>query len=286
MAVGVSLLGASIYLLVMNKYDEWEASTRAGLEGYVQEIYDLMDRMFMRKTMNQCYLMILVPTGALTFLGLLAGVAFGIAMSLILGAVLGFVGFKLPRFIVRTMFKKRNEKFDAQLVLALNMMANAIKSGLSFLQVIQLLERELPDPARQEFAMVLKENRIGVTLNEALTNMSNRVPSADLFMIINSVVTLSQQGGDLSEAFDTIALTIRDRRRVDEKIKTMAAAGITQGIILSSLPFAMLAAMYFMQPESVKILFTTTLGLGMLLVMVVLLICGAIWIRKILTIDI
>jgi len=169
---------------------------------------------------------------------------------------------------------------------ALNMMANAIKSGLSFMQVVQVIEREMPSPCREEFGMALKENRVGVNLSDALINMTKRMPSEDLFMIVNSVVTLSQQGGDLSEAFDTIAATIRDRQRVQEKIRTLAQAGITQGIILSSLPFFMLAMEYFIQPQYVVLLFTTPIGLAMFFGMCIMIVTGAVIMKRILVIDV
>ncbi len=105
-------------------------------------------------------------------------------------------------------------------------------------------------------------------------------------MIINSVVTLSQQGGDLSEAFETIAFTIRERQRVSDKIKTMAQAGITQGFFLSALPFALLGLMYTVQREYVLLLFSTTIGNIMMGVMVTLIILGALWMKKLLTIDV
>jgi tight adherence protein B len=134
--------------------------------------------------------------------------------------------------------------------------------------------------------MVLKENRVGVNMNDALLNMANRVPSADLFMIINSVVTLSQQGGDLSEAFETIAATIRERQRIHEKIRTLAQAGLTQATILSALPFVMMAVLNIVQPTYVSLLFGTPLGWFFVGLIFVFILAGILWMRKILTIEI
>jgi tight adherence protein B len=90
----------------------------------------------------------------------------------------------------------------------------------------------------------------------------------------------------LSEAFETIAMTIRERQKVSEKIRTLAQAGITQGIILSSLPIAMLGLMWFIQPEYVKLLFNTPIGIGMLIGMFTMIGIGGLWMKKILTIEI
>jgi len=286
MGLGVLLLMGAVFFVVFQKYDQLEVKVMDGIADYAQELYKLFDLMFVRKTMNYCYVLILTSTIVMGFLGFVGGLQInGIAA---LGLALGFgvMGYKLPGSIVRTMFNRRVAKFDTQLVDALNMMANAIKSGLSFMQVVQLLEKELPNPASQEFALALKENRIGINLNDALLNMTKRIPSDDLFMIINSVVTLSQQGGDLSEAFETIAFTIRERQRVKGKIRTLAQAGLTQATILASLPVVLMGLMYSMQPDSVLIMFQTPLGLGMLLGMFTMIGLGVLWMRKILTIEI
>lgn len=285
-ALGVLAASGAAFWLTFIRYEMLENKIRDGISDYAASLYDLFDRMFKRKTMNQCYLIILISTIVAGLIGFVIGIQVNFMLAILFSLLLGLLGFRLPGILVRFLFNRRVAKFDAQLIDALNMMSNAIKSGLSFMQVVQLLERELPNPASQEFAMALKENRVGINLNDALLNMVKRVPSDDLFMIINSVVTLSQQGGDLSEAFDTIANTIRERQRVSQKIRTLAQAGITQATILSSLPLVMLAIMYAVQPEYVELLFTTQLGIGMLVFMVVLMGIGMLWMKKLLTIDI
>ncbi len=284
--VGVVAIGAAAFSGIFWNYEKIENSIKENLSAYATEIYDYLDRMFKRRTLNECYTLILVPTLFLGFVGFVIGVGAGLFSGLALAFVFGFMGFKIPGNIVRTMFQKRIELFDKQLVDALNMMSNAIRSGLSFLQVVQVIEREMPKPCSEEFGMVLKENRVGIGLNDALLNMTKRMPSDDLFMIVNSVVTLSQQGGDLSEAFETIAETIRERQRVSDKIRTLAQAGITQAFILGSLPIVMLVLQYVIQPNYVVLLFTTPLGIAFLGLMVVMIAAGVLWMKKILTIDI
>lgn len=284
--LGLASLMFGVFFLVSKNYKDFEDKTMDGISDYAAELYRLFDLMFMRKSLNFCYALIVSCSLVFGFIGFVAGLQLSLFWAVVAAAGLGFMGFKLPGGVVRSLFNRRVAKFDTQLVDALNMMANAIKSGLSFMQVVQLLEAELDNPASEEFATALKENRIGVNLNDALMNMTKRVPSEDLFMIINSVVTLSQQGGDLSEAFETIAYTIRERQRVHEKIKTLAQAGLTQATILSALPLAIMGMMYAMQPEQVIPMFTTKLGLTMLGIMFTMIAMGAFWMKKILTIEI
>ncbi|MGA0164641.1 MAG: type II secretion system F family protein [Bdellovibrionota bacterium] len=285
-SLGLLSLGVLAFGVIFFNYAKIEAKIKDSISEYAARLYDLFDRMYLRKPLNHCFVIIIASTGIFGFIGFVVGLLAGLFGGLVGGLVFGVFGFKLPGLLMNFIFKRRVEKFDRQLVDALNMMSNAIKSGLSFMQVIQLIERELPNPASQEFAMVLKENRLGVNLNDALLNMVKRIPSEDLFMIMNSVVTLSQQGGDLSEAFETIANTIRERQRVTEKIRTLAQAGITQATILSCLPLVMLLIMYVIQPDHVRLLFTTPLGISMLVGMFVLMGLGILWMKKLLTIDV
>lgn len=285
-AIGLLALGVLAFGIIYVNYRNIESKIKDAISDYASTLYNIFDRMYLRRPLNQCFVIIIASTGIFGFIGFAVGLLLGFFAGLVGAVVLGALGFKLPGIMMNFIFKKRVEKFDQQLVDALNMMSNAIKSGLSFMQVIQLIERELPNPAAQEFAMVLKENRLGVNLNDALLNMVKRIPSEDLFMIMNSVVTLSQQGGDLSEAFETIANTIRERQRVTEKIRTLAQAGITQAVILSSIPLVMLTIMYVIQPDYVLLLFTTTLGIAMLIIMFIMMGLGILWMKKLLTIDV
>jgi tight adherence protein B len=285
-AIFLASVGALFYYLILHHYQDLERRTIEGLAGYAQQVYDYFDRLFIRKTLSQCYMLIIFSTGSFGFLGFASGLYLGLMPAIWLMAVFTLIGFRLPGFVLKKIFEARVKKFDVQLVDALTMMSSAIKSGLSFMQTIQVIEQEMPNPCSQEFGMVLKENRVGVNMNDALLNMANRVPSADLFMIINSVVTLSQQGGDLSEAFETIAATIRERQRIHEKIRTLAQAGLTQATILSALPFVMMGVLNIVQPTYVSLLIGTPLGWFFVGLIFVFILAGILWMRKILTIEI
>lgn len=284
--VGAIALGAFAFSFVFRRYDSIEAQVKDRVASDAAQIYDYLDRMYKRRSMNYCYLLVIIPSAVLALIGFWIGLTNGLLISLILAGGLGAVGYKVPILVVKKIFDMRVEKFDSQLVDALNMMSNATKSGLSFLQCIQVIEREMPSPICDEFAMVLKENRVGINLNDALMNLTKRIPSEDLFMIVNSVVTLSQQGGNLSEAFETIAKTIRERRRIFERIKTLSQAAVTQGVLLSVIPLAQLGIQYFIQPQYASLLFTTGLGRVMLFVMFLMIGLGALWMKKILTIEV
>ncbi len=284
--VGAASMATLVFWYVFSRYDVLEAKVQERVASDAAQIYDYLDRMYRRIPMSKCYLLVIIPAATLGVIGFWIGLRSGFLVSIILAGFLGTIGYKVPGLIVKKIFDRRVEKFDSQLVDALNMMSNAVKSGLSFMQVVQVIEREMPVPISEEFAMVLKENRVGVNLTDALTNMTKRIPSEDLFMIMNSVVTLSQAGGNLSEAFETIAKTIRERRRIHDRIKTLSQAAVTQGFLLTIIPLAQLGIQYIIQPQYAALLFTTNLGRAMLFVMFTMIALGGVWMKKILTIEI
>ena len=138
----------------------------------------------------------------------------------------------------------------------------------------------------QEFALVLSQEKLGLTLDEALEKMLERIPSEDLAIAIHSVLILRETGGDLSETFETIATTIRERRKVSGKIKSMTQQGKLQGLILLLLPFGLGAMLYVVNPPYIIPMVTTQLGWIMIFIMLIFQGVGALWIKKIVNIDV
>ncbi len=166
------------------------------------------------------------------------------------------------------------------------MAASALRSGLSLPQALDLVTREMPAPIGQEFALALKEQRVGKTLEEALDAMADRLPSLDLALVVNAVLVLRETGGNLSETFDTIVHTISERDKVRGKIKTLTAQGVAQGIILTGMPFVLAWVLHLLNPDYMRPLFTTLAGWVLLFFMGLMLLVGGLMIRKIVSIDV
>ena len=220
--------------------------------------------------------------GSLLFLlclpNLLPGLAFGI-----LGTV---IGWKLPKPIVNHFYQRRTTAFVLQMVDSLSLMSNGLKSGLSIVQSIALVVQEMPNPIKQEFQLVLSENRLGLPLEEAFTNLSTRIPAEDVEMFVTSINILKETGGNLAETFDTIVSTIRDRIRVESKIQSMTAAGFFQGMTLLAVPPALGLMMEFSDPDMMRPLFTTIPGLLIILVVMGLETAGFFVIMKVVNVDV
>jgi tight adherence protein B len=206
----------------------------------------------------------------------LGGIAFGFLLGdgvlgrTVAAVLLGLAGYFGPWAVVKYLRKRRLDEIDDQLVDALRMMANALKSGLSLQQAIELVTREMKAPISDEFGRVVKEIHLGQLTDHALRRMAERVPLEDLGLAIDSILMLRETGGNLSESFQVIAQTIVERKKVQGKIKTLTAQGMAQGVLVGAMPIGMLLIFSFVDASFIRPLFTTLLGWLMLTVVFVL----------------
>lgn len=209
---------------------------------------------------------------------ILGGVVFGLVFTI--------MGWKIPRKLINIFHKRRIKKFVNQMVDGLTLMSNAMRSGLNVPQALQIVADELPNPISQEFSLVLSQNKLGVTLEEALGNLSVRMPHDDIEMFTTSVNILKETGGNLAETFDSIAYTVRERIKVEAKIAAMVAQGVMQGIVIVLMPFALAGILYTIEPEKIRPMFTTVPGWILLSIMVTLQFIGGFLIWKIVSIKV
>lgn len=209
-----------------------------------------------------------------------------LSSSFVLSFLGGGIGFCIPLLVLRIKIDQRKKAFNDQLGDTIILIANALRTGYSFMQAIEMVSREMPKPIGEEFARVLREMNLGVLTEEALNNMAKRVNSDDLDLVITAVLIQRQVGGNLSVILDSIANTIRERIKIKGQIKTLTAQGKISGIIIGMLPIAIGSIIFLINPEYVKVLFVDPMGQFMLMVSVISQIIGMIVIRKIINIDI
>jgi tight adherence protein B len=197
-----------------------------------------------------------------------------------LGAIFSFIGWKVPRPFMDYLINKRIKAYSLQMVDGLNLLANGLRAGLTLQQSCGMVVDELPAPINQEFNLILQQSRIGVPLEEALENLVVRVPTQDNEMFVTAVNILRESGGNLAEVFDTIIGVIRERVRLQQKIDTFVAQGKFQGLVLFSMPFAMLLIYYVSDPNSVSFMFTNPIGLVFLFIALILDLIGGFVIIK------
>lgn len=215
--------------------------------------------------------------------GLLCAVLSGKPVMVLSGAAFGYL---TPLFVLRMKIQRRLKNFNTQLGDALILIANSLRTGYSFMQSIEMVSREMPDPISIEFGRLLKEMNLGVITEDALNNMAKRMNSADLDLIVTAVIIQRQVGGNLAEVLDNIAGTIRERVRIKGEIKTLTAQGRISGIIISALPVCVGFFIYIINPEYIKLLFIHPTGKIMLMGAFVSQLVGIMLIRKIVQIDV
>ncbi|MFN8671768.1 MAG: type II secretion system F family protein [Candidatus Sericytochromatia bacterium] len=210
----------------------------------------------------------------------------GVFPKIFTAIILAIIGLFGGNVFVKKAKERRKNKFDSQFVDAIALIANAVRSGLSLMQAMELVVTEMPNPVAYELNLVIQSTRVGIPLDIALTEMSKRVHSEDLNIFITAVLIQSQTGGNLTEILETLGLTIRERFKLQRRIKALTAQGIASAYILTFLPVVLGVALFFVQPQTMKLLFTTNYGLMLNLLVIVMISIGSFFVRKIITIDI
>jgi len=215
-----------------------------------------------------------------------AGVGF-ILLRHILGAIAGFViGIAFPSFMVKLAYKKRIKKFQGQLVDGLQMLSSSLKAGLSFIQAIEVLCEEMPPPISQEFKLILKENKWGMSLEESLIKLRKRIPLEEANLFVSSILIARESGGELPKVLMRLTSTIRDNIKLQEKIATFTLQGRLQGIIMVFLPIGFSYFVYKQNPDHFAVMMQTSTGRLFLMVAVFLQIVGTILVKRVSTIRV
>jgi len=208
------------------------------------------------------------------------------AVGVVLGISFGILGFQLPPIIFHNLYEKRCTVFVDQMVDALTIMANGVKSGANPAQSMQRVVEIMGNPISAEFGQVLTQTQFGQSFEDALNDLAVRIPRPDVQMLVVAINILKETGGNMSETFETIVTTIRERQKLEKKISAMTAQGIMQGAIITCVPFILLGVFYVLDPSHVEPMFSTTMGLVMLAGMLLLQIIGGVMIKKIVTIKV
>ncbi len=210
----------------------------------------------------------------------------GLLGGLVSGMVLYFLVRMIPGMVIGFLKRKRLEKFNLQLTEALVTMSNSLRAGFSIQQAFETVVQEGRNPIAQEFGVFVQQTRVGVRFEDALRNMEERVKSEDLTLMIRAIEIARQTGGNLTEVFDIIAATIRERSRIEGKIKSMTAMGRLQGIVVGMIPIFLLGIMTMLEPAMMVNFYTSIPGIGMLIVVGIFLTLGFLVIRKIVNIEV
>jgi tight adherence protein B len=201
-------------------------------------------------------------------MGLLLGD--GILGRVVAMTLLGRAGYFGPWGVVLYQRYRRLDAIDGQLVDTLILMSNGLKAGLSLQQSLELVAHEMKPPISDEFGRIVKEIHLGRLTDDALRRFRERVPLEDVNIAVEAILTLRETGGNLSETFEVIAHTIMERKKVQGKIKSLTAQGMSQGVLICLMPPAMMLLFSILDASYMRPFFTTALGWMMMTAMFVL----------------
>ena len=206
----------------------------------------------------------------------------GVLAALVVGGVL----FPVPRIILRMIKKHRLVKFNIQLEDALGMMSSSLKAGFSINQALEKVSEQEMHPIALEFRLLMQELQLGVPLDQALDNMARRIGSEDFELVATAIITARQTGGELTETLERVAALIRERGRIANKIRALTAMGRLQAIMIGAMPFLLLYGMYQISPVMMDSFVSSFAGVVSICVVVLLVICGFLTIRKITNVEV
>jgi tight adherence protein B len=192
----------------------------------------------------------------------------------------------LPMMYVMRCRGKRMRKLERQLPDICDMIARALRSGHSFTSTLGMVGDEFPEPMGGEFRVTFDEVNYGVSLHDALMNLVTRVPVQDLRYFVIAVLIQRETGGNLAELLDSIAALIRERFKLFDKVRVLSAEGRLSAWILGLLPFGTAAVMALLNREFLSVLWEDPAGIRMVGTMLVSMLFGLIWIRRIVRIRV
>lgn len=252
----VSLMCYQLVPVVWDKFYAWRVRGVETQRGRLKEMFLDMDphRLFL--------LNIASPT-----LFCLVGLA--ITRSL-MGSMIGLgMGFAIPALIVKNLIMARKNKFSAQITDGLLILSSCLKGGLSLLQSIEALVEELPPPLSQEFGLILRENKMGIALEESFENLNRRMPSEELNLLTTAILVARETGGDITLLFDRLVGTIRAKIKLGDSVKTLSMQGKIQGVVMSGLPIGFAILVISFQPNYFDIMLSSALGRGLMIYAVI-----------------
>jgi len=171
------------------------------------------------------------------------------------GLPLGFILSYLPVLYLRRRHGKRVQAFTDQLADVLTMLTGALRAGYGLMQALDLLSRQMPAPASQEFARVVRSASLGLPVQQALRDMAERVGTDDVDLVVTAITVQYEMGGNLAQTLETISETVRDRLRMLREIQVMTAQQRFTGYFLAVWPVLMAIALFFINPAYIKQLF-------------------------------
>lgn len=278
-ALIVIAIGAIVFLFAWLNGPQLITGWKRFERSYLERLHRALDAIYSRTDPKKYfYTHVFITTFLFIFVTYLLGPVNGLLIAFLVGV--------FPWMSLARAHRKRLDRFEDQIPDGLISLSNSLRAGLTLPQAFGILVDNSTPPLSQEFGLMLKEHRLGLTLDEAMNNMGERLRSKNLDLVITSVQVARVAGGNLPQVFEDTAEAIRDIRRLEDKIETMTAQGRLQAWVLGSLPLGMAFLIYRVDPTMVAPLWEDPIGWIILFFIALFEIVGIFMIRKIVSVDV
>jgi tight adherence protein B len=214
--------------------------------------------------------------GLITYMSMPAGI-----LGKVVTVVAVFVGaFGLPRWYLKRAVLKRQIKFQRELANAIDVIVRGVKSGLPLNDCLGIIARESPEPLAGEFREVVEQQRIGLPMADAFEKMIERMPIAEVKFLAIVIAIQQQSGGNLSESLENLSAVLRDRFKLQMKVRALSAEAKASAGVLSSLPPAVMILLHFASPDYMVPLFHTRAGNFLILISLIWMGMGVLVMKK------
>lgn len=224
--------------------------------------------------------------GAMVCAALAAALVLPLTGSAVAAALAAALASRMPRALIDALRRRRAHRFEQQLPMALLMLASALRAGVALGTGLRHVVEQSSAPLAQEFGLMLREQRMGVPWDTALENLLGRMPAEATSLVVAAMRIAAQTGGNLAEALESIAHTLRARLQLQAKLVALTSQGRLQAWIVGALPMLLLAVLDRLEPDVMGLLWRTPMGWAVLAVVAVLETAGVLLIRRIIRIDI
>jgi tight adherence protein B len=219
----------------------------------------------MRRRLEQAGFPKTSPRSFWMICGILAAMAASLAVAthqkpIVIVMVVFVVGLGLPRWVLGFLTARRKKKFTENFANAIDVIVRSVKSGLPTNEALRIVAREAPNPVGTEFHNLVESLKVGVTMDQALKRMMESMPTPEVGFFAIVMTIQGKSGGNLSEALGNLAYVLRDRKRLQGKIKAMSSEAKASAMIIGSLPVAVMGIVYVTTPGYIMKLFTEKAG--------------------------
>jgi tight adherence protein B len=208
------------------------------------------------------------------------------ALAFFVGVPIGVLVYMLPPIWVRQRIKSRVNAIEHQLAETISLIASSLRAGFAFAQGVDAAAKRMGPPIASELQRMMLDINLGMSTEDALAAMNERVNSEDLDMVVTAILIQRNSGGNLAEVLENVTETMRDRERIRGEIKTLTSAQRFTGWVLAVWPVLVFLVFFALNPGMMSLMWTTTAGIVMLGLWAVLNLLGGVTLSRILSIDI